>query len=47
MEQRRRDIDQYAQGEHKWLGDVDGTVDITYNAHVSPWYDQEADVVLK
>jgi len=47
MEQRRKAIDTYVQGEHKWLGDVDAHVEVTYNTHPVPWYCKEADIVLK
>lgn len=47
MEQRRRDIDTYVEGEHRWLGDTDVGVQVTYNAHVTPWYCREEDIVLK
>jgi hypothetical protein len=46
MEQRRREIDRYVQGEHRWLGDVHAAVDITYNTAPTPWYHTE-EVVLK
>jgi hypothetical protein len=46
MEQRRKQIDRYVQGEHRWLGDVDAPVEVTYNTHPVPWYCKE-EVVLK
>jgi hypothetical protein len=47
MEQRRKEIDRYVQGEHRWYGDVHATVDASYNTAPVPWYCAEEDVVLK
>ena len=47
MEQRRKEIDRYVQGEHKWLGDVHARTEVTYNSHPVPWYCQEEAPVLK
>jgi len=34
MEQRRKAIDRYVEGEHKWLGDTHATVDVSqYISH--------------
>jgi hypothetical protein len=41
MEQRRKEIDRYVQGEHKWYGDVDTSTmmqSVSYNNEVIPWY---------
>lgn len=38
FEQRRKCIDRYVQGEHKWFGDVDQTAQVTYNDKPLPWY---------
>ena len=47
MEQRRKEIDRYVEGEHKWLGDVHASMQVTYNTSPIPWYCQEAEPVLK
>ena len=47
MEQRRKEIDRYVQGEHTWYGDVHAPVDITYNTAPVPWYHKEEEPVLK
>jgi len=47
MEQRRKEIDRYVQGEHAWYGDVHATVDASYNTAPVPWYCKEEDIVLK
>jgi hypothetical protein len=47
MEQRRKCIDRYVQGEHRWLGDVDAHVEVTYNVAPVPWYCKEEAPVLK
>jgi len=41
MEQRRKEIDRYVQGEHKWYGDVDQSTmmqSVSYNTDTIPWY---------
>ena len=41
MEQRRKEIDRYVQGEHKWLGDTDTSTmmqSVSYNNDTIPWY---------
>ena len=41
MEQRRKEIDRYVQGEHKWLGDTDTSTmmqSVSYNNEAIPWY---------
>ena len=47
MESRRKEIDRYVEGEHKWYGDVNSTADVTYNMQVIPWYCAEESAVLK
>lgn len=47
MESRRREIDRYVEGEHKWYGDVDAHVEVTYNTAPVPWYHREEAPVLK
>jgi len=47
MEQRRKAIDRYVQGEHRWYGDVNSIQEVTYNSHPVPWYCKEEDIVLK
>lgn len=47
MEQRRKEIDRYVQGEHAWYGDVHACTEVTYNTAPVPWYCKEEDVVLK
>lgn len=47
MEGRRKDIDRYVQGEHRWLGDVNSIQEVTYNTAPVPWYHREAAPVLK
>jgi len=47
MESRRKEMDRYVQGEHTWLGDVNATMEVTYNTHPVPWYCREEDAVLK
>ena len=47
MESRRREIDRYVQGEHRWLGDVDSSREFTYMNDPRPWYCAEEDIVLK
>ena len=47
MEQRRKCIDRYVEGEHKWYGDVDASVEVTYNTAPIPWYCTEEETVLK
>jgi hypothetical protein len=41
MEQRRKEIDRYVEGEHKWYGDVDTSTmmqSVSYNNEAIPWY---------
>jgi len=43
MEQRRKEIDRYVQGEHAWLGDTDASTmmqSVSYNNDAIPWYMQ-------
>lgn len=47
MEQRRKEIDRYVQGEHKWYGDVHASMEVTYNTSTIPWYHREEEPVLK
>lgn len=47
MQQRRKAIDAYVQGEHAWLGDVHACTQVTYNSHPVPWYWKEEAPVLK
>ena len=47
MEQRRKQIDRYVEGEHRWLGDTHATVEVTYNTAPVPWYCKEEQPVLK
>ena len=46
MEQRRKAIDRYVEGEHRWYGDVHASMEVTYNTSPIPWYHKE-EVVLK
>jgi len=47
MEQRRREIDRYVQGEHAWYGDAHAPMQVTYNTSPIPWYCKEEAPVLK
>ena len=47
MEQRRKAIDRYVEGEHKWYGDVHASMEVTYNTSPIPWYCKEEASVLK
>jgi len=47
MEQRRKCIDRYVEGEHKWYGDTHASVEVTYNTSTIPWYCTEEETVLK
>jgi len=47
MEQRRKAIDRYVEGEHKWYGDVNSIQEVTYNSSPIPWYCKEEQPVLK
>jgi hypothetical protein len=47
MEQRRKCIDRYVEGEHKWYGDTHASVEVTYNTSPIPWYCTEEEAVLK
>jgi hypothetical protein len=47
MEQRRKAIDRYVEGEHKWYGDVHARTEVTYNTAPVPWYCKEEQPVLK
>jgi hypothetical protein len=47
MEQRRKAIDRYVQGEHAWYGDVNSIQEVTYNTAPVPWYCKEEQPVLK
>jgi hypothetical protein len=39
MEQRRKEIDRYVEGEHKWYGDTSTMMQsVSYNNEVIPWY---------
>lgn len=41
MEQRRKEIDRYVEGEHAWYGDTDASTmmqSVSYNNEVIPWY---------
>jgi hypothetical protein len=39
MEDRRRDIDRYVEGEHKWYGDCSTTMpSVSMNVDPLPWY---------
>ena len=38
FEQRRKHIDKYVEGEHKWFGDVEQQSVVTYNDKPLPWY---------
>ena len=39
MEQRRKHIDRYVQGEHKWFGDTSTTMpSVSMNVDPLPWY---------
>jgi hypothetical protein len=40
FETRRKCIDKYVEGEHKWFGDVDAATpaQVTYNDKPLPWY---------
>ena len=39
MEDRRRDIDRYVEGEHKWFGDTSTTMpSVSMNVDPLPWY---------
>lgn len=47
MESRRKDIDQYAQGEHRWFGDTSTNVmSLSYNSNPIPWYVQHETIHL-
>jgi len=35
---RKKTIDRYVDGEHKWYGDVSNGSDITYCDEPRPWY---------
>ena len=35
---RKKDIERYIEGEHKWYGDVSVGRDITYVDEPRPWY---------
>ena len=35
---RKKYIDRYVEGEHKWYGDVTSSEPITYNSQPRPWY---------
>jgi hypothetical protein len=40
MESRRREIDRYVEGEHKWYGDTSTELPTVscYNPLPTPWY---------
>lgn len=41
MEQRRKDMDRYVQGEHRWFGDTCTSMpSLSYNSNPVPWYVQ-------
>jgi len=41
MEQRRKQMDQHVQGEHRWFGDTCTSMpSLSYNSHPVPWYVQ-------
>jgi len=35
---RKKDIERYVEGEHKWYGDVCTSREITYMNEPRPWY---------
>ena len=39
FEQRRKQIDRYVEGEHKWYGDLSTSLpSLSYNTDNVPWY---------
>ena len=48
MEGRRKEIDRYVEGEHKWFGNVDSSTTIEHSMmYPSPkrWYERDTQVV--
>ena len=43
---RKKDIERYVEGDHKWYGAVDGSTEFTYMNDPRPWY-LDNGVVLK
>ena len=35
---RKKEIERYIEGEHKWYGDITTSKDITYVDEPRPWY---------
>jgi hypothetical protein len=35
---RKKQIERYVEGEHKWYGDVDSSREFTYMNDPRPWY---------
>jgi len=35
---RKKEIERYVEGEHKWYGDTSTPVEYTYNTQPRPWY---------
>ena len=35
---RKKEIERYVEGEHKWYGCLDSSREITYNSSPRPWY---------
>ena len=43
---RKKHMERYIEGEHKWYGEVHGTTEFTYANDPRPWY-LDNGVVLK
>lgn len=41
---RKKTIERYIEGEHKWFGDVTSSKTITYVDEPRPWYLEESGV---